>query len=558
MSSVSFTMDNHQSSPNNVHKPPPLDTYKLNMKDPKVVQAMEKSRIEIQILEERLHQAQLGGGHDAVKRHLKRNKLLPRDRIELLVDPGTPLLELSALAGYDPVDNIPSGGIVTAIGVVAGQLCVMVANDATYKGGTYQPITCKKHLRAQEIALENELPCIYLVDSGGAYLPKQAEVFPDKYHFGRIFYNQATLSSRNIPQIAVVCGSCTAGGAYVPSMSDETVMVKGNGTIFLGGPPLVKAAIGEIVTAEELGGAHVHCTTSGVSDHLAQNEQDAMRITRDIVASLGRPPMPSPTDNNNYEEPLFSPTELRGVLPLDPKEPLDVRLILARVLDGSRFHEFKKNYGATLVCGFGKIMGQDVGIVANNGILFSESALKGAHFIQLCAQRGIPLVFLQNITGFIVGKKYEHEGIAKNGAKLVMAVATAKVPKITLIVGGSYGAGNYGMCGRAYSPRFLYMWPSAKIGVMGGEQAATVLSTIQRDNMEARGQTWSAEEEAAFQKPILDKYNEENSAYYSTSRLWDDGIIDPADTRMVLGCSLAVARRVGCEPNESKFGVFRM
>jgi 3-methylcrotonyl-CoA carboxylase beta subunit len=540
------------------HKLPPLDSYKLNMKDPKVMQAMEKSRLEVQTLEHRLQQVQLGGGHEAVKRHLKRNKLLPRDRIELLVDPGTPLLELSALAGYDPdpAENIPSGGIVTAIGIVSGQPCILVANDATYKGGTYQPITCKKHLRAQEIALENNLPCIYLVDSGGAYLPKQADVFPDKYHFGRIFFNQATLSASNIPQIAVVCGSCTAGGAYVPSMSDETIMVKGNGTIFLGGPPLVKAAIGEVVTAEELGGAYVHCTTSGVSDHLAQNEQDAMRITRDIVASLGR--RPAEEVSMDYEEPLFSPTELRGVLPLDPKEPMDVRLVLARVLDGSRFHEFKKNYGTTLVCGFGKIMGQDVGIVANNGILFSESALKGAHFIQLCAQRGIPIVFLQNITGFIVGKKYEHEGIAKNGAKLVMAVATAKVPKITLIVGGSYGAGNYGMCGRAYSPRFLYMWPSAKIGVMGGEQAANVLSTVQRDNMEARGQEWSTEEEEAFKKPILDKYLEESSAYYSTSRLWDDGIIDPADTRMVLGCSLAVARRVGCEPNESKYGVFRM
>jgi 3-methylcrotonyl-CoA carboxylase beta subunit len=552
-SAASFLID---SSPH--HKPPPLDSYTLNLKDPKVVQAMEKSRLEVQTLEHRLQQVQLGGGHEAVQRHLKRNKLLARDRIELLVDPGTPLLELSALAGYDPdpAENIPSGGIVTAIGIVSGQPCILVANDATYKGGTYQPITCKKHLRAQEIALENNLPCIYLVDSGGAYLPKQADVFPDKYHFGRIFFNQATLSASNIPQIAVVCGSCTAGGAYVPSMSDETVMVKGNGTIFLGGPPLVKAAIGEVVTAEELGGAHVHCTTSGVSDHLAQNEPDAMRITRDIVASLGRrPPEEVPMD---YEEPLFSPTELRGVLPLDAKEPMDVRLVLARVLDGSRFHEFKKNYGTTLVCGFGKIMGQDVGIVANNGILFSESALKGAHFIQLCAQRGIPIVFLQNITGFIVGKKYEHEGIAKNGAKLVMAVATAKVPKITLIVGGSYGAGNYGMCGRAYSPRFLYMWPSAKIGVMGGEQAANVLSTVQRDNIEARGQEWSTEEEEAFKKPILDKYLEESSAYYSTSRLWDDGIIDPADTRMVLGCSLAVARRVGCEPNESKYGVFRM
>lgn len=539
------------------HALPQLNSYVLNLKDPSVQQSMDRTNLQVLELERRLDRVRLGGGSTAVARHIKRHKLLPRDRMELLVDPGTPLLELSALAGYDddPTLNLPSGGIVTAIGVVAGQLCMMIGNDATVKGGTYQPITCKKHLRAQEIALENHLPCIYLVDSGGAYLPRQAEVFPDRDHFGRIFYNQATLSSKNIPQIAVVCGSCTAGGAYVPSMSDETIMVQGNGTIFLGGPPLVKAAIGEIVTAEELGGAHVHCTVSGVSDHLARNEQEAMLKARDIVASLGRPPMPTLPE---YEEPLFDPKELRGVLPFDAKQPMDVRMVLARILDASAFHEFKESYGTTLVCGFGKIMGQQVGIVANNGILFSESALKGAHFIQLCCQRGIPIVFLQNITGFIVGKKYEHEGIAKNGAKLVTAVATAKVPKITVILGGSYGAGNYGMCGRAYSPRFLYMWPGAKIGVMGGEQAASVLSTIQRDSMEARGEEWSAEDEAAFQRPILKKYEEENSAYFSTSRLWDDGIIDPADTRMVLGCSLAVARRVGCEPNETKFGVFRM
>lgn len=536
------------------HLPPQLDKYALNMNDPNVQKSWDRTNRQVAELESRLKNVQLGGGHEAVQRHASRNKLLPRQRIELLVDPGTPLLELSALAGAD--DGLPSGGIVTAVGIVAGQPCIMIANDATVKGGTYQPITCKKHLRAQEIALENDLVCIYLVDSGGAYLPRQAEVFPDRDHFGRIFFNQATLSSRNTPQIAVVCGSCTAGGAYVPSMSDETVMVKGNGTIFLGGPPLVKAATGEEVTAEDLGGAHVHCTTSGVSDHLAQDEADAMRITRDIVSSLGRPPMEQPS--TKWEEPLYDPKELRGVLPLDPKQPMDVRMVLARVLDGSRFHEFKANYGTTLLCGFGKIMGQDVGIIANNGILFSESALKGAHFIQLCCQRGIPLVFLQNITGFMVGQKYEHEGIAKNGAKLVTAVATAKVPKITMIIGGSYGAGNYGMCGRAYSPRFLYMWPGSKIGVMGGEQAANVLATVQRDNIEARGNSWSDEEEQAFKQPLLDKYEEENSAYYSTSRMWDDGIIDPADTRMVLGCSLSVARRVGCEPNETKFGVFRM
>jgi len=401
------------------------------------------------------------------------------------------------------------------------------------------------------------LPCIYLVDSGGAFLPQQDRVFPDKFHFGRIFYNQAQMSSRNIPQIAVVCGSCTAGGAYVPSMSDETVMVKGNGTIFLGGPPLVKAATGQEVTAEELGGAEVHCTTSGVADHMATTEPDAFRITRDIIASLGRPSS-TISSVSAWDEPLFPPRELGGVLPIDPKQPTDVRLVLARVLDGSRFHEFKANYGTTIVTGFGQIFGQDVGIIANNGILFSESAQKAAHFVELCCQRGIPIVFLQNITGFMVGKKYEHEGIAKHGAKLVTAVATARVPKITLIFGGSYGAGNYGMCGRAYSPRFLYMWPGAKISVMGGEQAANVLSTIQRDNIEAKGNTWSAEEEAEFQRPILEKYERESSAYYSTSRLWDDGIIDPADTRMVLGCSLAVARREGCEPNTTKFGVFRM
>lgn len=536
------------------HQLPVLEKYKLDLKDLKVKESMKRTQSQVEELNARLERVRLGGGSEAVKRHHARNKMLPRERIELLVDPGKPLLELSALAGDH--DDAPSGGIVTAIGVVSGQLTMMIANDATVKGGTYLPITCKKHLRAQEVAMENDLPCIYLVDSGGAFLPRQAEVFPDKDHFGRIFYNQANLSSRNIPQIAVVCGSCTAGGAYVPSMSDETIMVKGNGTIFLGGPPLVKAATGQDVTAEALGGAQVHCNTSGVSDHLAKNEPDAMRITRDIMSTLGRPsPLPQ---GGPWEEPLFDPMELRGVLPLDPKQPMDVRLVLARVLDGSRFHEFKRNYGTTLVCGFGKIMNQDVGIIANNGILFSESALKGAHFIQLCSQRGIPIVFLQNITGFMIGQKYEHEGIAKHGAKLVTAVATAKVPKITMVIGGSYGAGNYGMAGRAYSPRFLYMWPNAKIGVMGGEQAASVLSTIQRDKIEAQGSQWSSAQEADFKRPILSKYEQESSAYYSTSRLWDDGIIDPADTRTVLGCSLAVARRVGCNPNETKYGVFRM
>jgi 3-methylcrotonyl-CoA carboxylase beta subunit len=521
---------------------------------------MQRTRDQVTELERLVHKVQQGGGAQAVERHASRNKLLPRDRIQRLVDPGTPLLELSALAGYDadPAQDIPSGGIVTAIGVVSGQLCMMIANDATVKGGTYYPITVKKHLRAQEIAMENDLPCIYLVDSGGAYLPKQADVFPDKYHFGRIFYNQAHMSGRNIPQVAVVCGSCTAGGAYVPSMSDETIIVQGNGTIFLGGPPLVKAATGEEVSAEDLGGARVHAEGSGVVDHMAVNEEDALRMTRDVMASLGRPPMQDQMSTTSWEEPIYDPRELGGVLPVDSKKSVDVRLILARILDGSRFHEFKANYGKTLVTGFGKIMGQDVGIIANNGILFSESALKGAHFVQLCCQRGIPIVFLQNITGFMVGQKYEREGIAKNGAKLVTAVSNATVPKITMIFGGSYGAGNYGMCGRAFGPRFLYMWPNARISVMGGSQAANVLSTVQRDNIESRGGSWSEEEEAAFQQPILEKYEHESSAYFSTSHLWDDGIIDPADSRAVLGYSLAAARRVGCEPNKTKFGVFRM
>ncbi|CAB9505586.1 Methylcrotonoyl-CoA carboxylase beta chain, mitochondrial [Seminavis robusta] len=547
------------------HLPPPLLDCDLDTKSPSFQEAMERTHLQVKELNSCLETVRQGGGPNAVERHLQRNKFLPRDRIQRLVDPGTPLLELSPLAGWDAKamqtdEPIPSGGIVTAIGMVAGKMAMIIANDATVKGGTYFPITVKKHLRAQEIALENKLPCIYLVDSGGAYLPKQADVFPDRDHFGRIFFNQATMSSRNIPQIAVVCGSCTAGGAYVPSMSDETVIVEKNGTIFLGGPPLVKAATGETVSAEDLGGAHVHTGTSGVADHRAANEKEAMRITRDIMASLGT----GTADNasaiatEGWEEPRFDPKELGGVLPIDPKQPVDVRLVLARILDGSRFHEFKSNFGTTLVTGFGKIMGQDVGIIANNGILFSESAQKGAQFVQLCCQRGIPILFLQNITGFMVGQKYEHEGIAKHGAKLVTAVSTAKVPKLTLILGGSFGAGNYGMCGRAFGPRFLYMWPGARISVMGGEQAANVLSTVQRDNIEARGGTWSEEEEADFQRPILEKYESEGSAYYSTSKLWDDGIIDPADTRMVLGCSLAVARRAGCEPNETKFGVFRM
>lgn len=537
----------------NGHSLPALEQYKIDPEDAGFQASMERTRHQVKELNASLLQIKQGGSVEAVKRHHERNKLLPHERIEHLVDPGTPLLELSPLAGC--LQHIHRGGIMTAIGTVAGQLCMMIANDATVKGGTYHPITVKKHLRAQEIAMENRLPCIYLVDSGGAYLPEQADVFPDKHHFGRIFYNQAHMSSMAIPQISVVCGSCTAGGAYVPSMSDENIIVKGTGTIFLGGPPLVKAATGEVVSAEELGGANIHTQISGVADHLAENELAALRMARDIVASLG---MPSMTKTGHWDEPLFDTRELGGILPVDSKQTMDVRLLLARILDGSRFHEFKKHYGSTLVTGFGKIMNQDVGIIANNGILFSESALKGAHFVELCCQRGIPIVFLQNITGFMVGQKYEHEGIAKHGAKLVTAVSTAKVPKITVVVGGSFGAGNYGMCGRAFSPRFLYMWPNARISVMGGEQAASVLATVQRDNKEARGEVWTSDEEVEFKRPILEKYADESAAYYSTSHLWDDGIIDPADTRLVLGQSLSVARRVGCEPNATKFGVFRM
>lgn len=553
------------------HLPPPLKGCELDRNSDAYQQAVRRTDRLVAELETRLQDARLGGGIHSVQRHLARGKELPRDRINRLVDPGTPVLELSALAGYseDVSANIPSGGIVTAIGVVAGQHCMMIANDATVKGGTYYPVTVKKHLRAQEIAMENELPCIYVVDSGGAYLPAQADVFPDKHHFGRIFYHQANMSARNIPQIAVVCGSCTAGGAYVPSMSDETVIVRGNGTIFLGGPPLVQAATGEVVTADDLGGAVVHTSKSGVADHLASTEAEALQRTRDIVASLGRPPPNQPSAL--YEEPLYAANELRGIIPVDPKQSMDVRLVIARIVDGSRFHEFKENYGTTLITGFAKIMGQDVGIVANNGILFSESATKGAHFVQLCCQRGIPLLFLQNITGFMVGSKYEHEGIAKHGAKLVTAVATASVPKLTVILNSSYGAGNYGMCGRAFGPRFLFMWPNARISVMGGEQAANVLATVQRGNIdksnaskikagrEAEVVEWSESDEAAFKQPIIDKFEHESSAYFSTSRLWDDGIIDPADTRTVLGHSLAIARRTGCDPpNATKFGLFRM
>jgi acetyl-CoA carboxylase carboxyltransferase component len=507
-------------------------------------------------LEQHVHEVQQGGGEEAIAKHRKRDKLLARERIQLLCDPDTPFLELSALAAWDMYDNeAPSAGIVTGIGVIEGQECVIVANDATVKGGTYYPITVKKHLRAQEIAEQNHLPCIYLVDSGGAYLPLQAEVFPDRDHFGRIFYNQARMSSQRIPQIAVVMGSCTAGGAYVPAMSDETVIVRGNGTIFLGGPPLVKAATGEEVSAEELGGADVHCRTSGVTDHYATNDQHALAICRSIVSHLNRRKY-IPWEIRQPKPPRYDASELYGIVPKDGRKSYDVHEVIARLVDDSDFHEFKALYGTTLVCGFAHLMGYPVGIIANNGILFSESALKATHFIELCAQRQTPLIFLQNITGFMVGRQYENGGIAKDGAKMVMAVANAPVPRFTVIIGGSFGAGNYGMCGRAYSPRQLWMWPNARISVMGGLQAATVLATIRKENLVARGKAMTTEEEATFMQPILDKYEQEGSPYYSTARLWDDGIIDPRDTRTVLG--LGIAASLNAPLPETPFGVFRM
>jgi 3-methylcrotonyl-CoA carboxylase beta subunit len=497
-----------------------------------------------------------GGGEKARERHLLRGKLLPRDRIDALLDPGTPFLELSQLAAYDVYDEpVPAAGILTGVGRVAGRECVVVANDATVKGGTYYPLTVKKHLRAQEIARENRLPCVYLVDSGGANLPNQDEVFPDRDHFGRIFYNQATLSAEGIAQIAVVMGSCTAGGAYVPAMSDQSVIVRNQGTIFLGGPPLVKAATGEVVTAEELGGADVHSRTSGVTDHYANDDRHALALTRRIVGTLNRPKRVD-LELREPAEPLYPAEELHGIVPADTRKPFEVREVIARITDGSEFGEFKALYGTTLVCGVAHIFGYPVGIIANNGILFSESALKGAHFIELCCQRGIPLVFLQNITGFMVGRKYEAGGIAKDGAKLVTAVACARVPKFTMIIGGSFGAGNYGMCGRAYSPRFLWMWPNARISVMGGEQAASVLAQVRRDGMEAGGKIWPAESEEAFKAPIREKYEREGHPYYASARLWDDGIIDPADTRMVLGLGISAALNAPIEP--TRFGIFRM
>jgi 3-methylcrotonyl-CoA carboxylase beta subunit len=497
-----------------------------------------------------------GGNERARERHTGRGKLLPRDRVDRLLDPGSPLLELAPLAAdgmYD--DECPGAGIITGIGRVSGRECVIVANDATVKGGTYYPVTVKKHLRAQEVALHNRLPCLYLVDSGGAFLPRQDEVFPDREHFGRIFYNQATMSARGIPQVAAVLGSCTAGGAYVPAMSDEAVIVREQGTIFLGGPPLVKAATGEIVTAEELGGGELHSRVSGVTDHLADDDEHALAIVRRIVSTFGSR-SPSPWEITRSVQPRHSPAELYDVVPPDPRVPYDVHEVITRVVDDSQFAEFKAEYGKTLVTGFARIHGHPVGIIANNGVLFGESAQKGAHFIELCDKRATPLLFLQNIAGFMVGRDYEAGGIAKHGAKMVTAVSCARVPKLTVVIGGSYGAGNYSMCGRAYSPRFLWMWPNARISVMGGEQAASVLATVRGDQLEAAGTPWSADEQEAFKTPIRDQYEAQGNPYYSTARLWDDGIIDPAETRTVLGLALAVCANAPLDP--ISYGVFRM
>ena len=513
-------------------------------------------RAQVEDLREKASTVSAGGGPAAREKHTARGKLLPRDRVDQLLDPGSPFLEIGQLAAWGMYDgDAPAAGMIAGIGRVHGTECMVIANDATVKGGTYYPMTVKKHLRAQEIAEQNQLPCVYLVDSGGAFLPKQDEVFPDREHFGRIFYNQANMSAQGIPQIAVVMGSCTAGGAYVPAMSDDTVIVKNQGTIFLGGPPLVKAATGEVVSAEDLGGGDVHTRLSGVADHLADNDTHALAIARRIVANLNRT-RPTTVQLDAVEEPVYDPEEIYGIVPRDTRTPFDVREIIARVVDGSRFDEFKARYGSTLVTGFARLFGAPVGILANNGILFSESAQKGAHFIELCAQRRIPLLFLQNITGFMVGRKYENAGIAKDGAKLVTAVATAKVPKITLITGGSFGAGNYGMCGRAYSPRFLWMWPNARISVMGGEQAAAVLATVRRDGIEARGGEWPVAEEEAFKAPIREQYEEQGHPYYATARLWDDGVVDPAQTRRMLGLSLFAT--LNAPIPETRFGLFRM
>ena len=539
----------------------PIISTKLDFRSEDFKKNSEAMRIIVDDLKNKLSEVSKGGGDLARAKHVSRGKLLPRDRVKLLLDPGTPFMEFSALAamGMYPEKNgqdaAPSAGIVTGIGSIAGQECVIICNDATVKGGTYFPMTVKKHLRAQEIAEENHLPCGYLVDSGGANLPNQDEVFPDRDHFGRIFFNQANMSAKNIPQIAVVMGSCTAGGAYVPAMSDESIIVKEQGTIFLGGPPLVKAATGEIVSAEDLGGADVHTRLSGVVDHLAQDDAHALLIARQIVGNLNRPKN-SFLQRRPRKDPLYDLKDIYGIIPVDTRKPFDVREIIARLVDGSEFDEFKARYGTTLVTGFAHIDGYPVGIIANNGILFSESALKGAHFIELCCQRKIPLIFLQNITGFMVGRKYENEGIARNGAKMVTAVATASVPKFTVIIGGSFGAGNYGMCGRAFQPRMLWMWPNARISVMGGEQAASVLATVKRDGIESKGGSWSQSEEAEFKAPILEQYEHQGHPYYASARLWDDGVIDPCDTRRIL--SLGISASLNAPISETKFGLFRM
>ncbi|MBI3155553.1 MAG: methylcrotonoyl-CoA carboxylase [Burkholderiales bacterium] len=535
----------------------PALTSKLNPRSDEFQASAQAMRLLVADLNDKLAQVALGGGEAARAKHTARGKLLPRERVEMLLDADTPFLEVGALAGLGLYDGAaPGGGIVAGIGRVAGIECMVVCNDATVKGGSYFPITVKKHLRAQEIAQANRLPCVYLVDSGGANLPTQDEVFPDRDHFGRIFYNQAQMSAQGIPQIAVVMGSCTAGGAYVPAMSDETIIVREQGTIFLGGPPLVKAAIGEVVSAEDLGGGDVHTRLSGVADHLAENDLHALALARSVVANLNwrkpdqmlrQPPRP----------PACDPAELHGVIPTDPRKPYDVREVIARIVDGSDFDEFKSRFGTTLVTGFAHIEGMPVGIVANNGILLSDSACKGAHFVELCCQRRVPLIFLQNITGFMVGRKVENEGIARHGAKMVTAVATATVPKFTIIIGGSFGAGNYGMCGRAYAPRFLWMWPNARISVMGGEQAASVLATVKRDAIEARGGSWGADDEEAFKAPIRAQYEQQGHPFYASARLWDDGVIDPADTRRVLALAISASLNAPI-PERPQFGVFRM
>ena len=534
---------------------PQIDSQ-IDTRSPDFIANAAALRAAVDDLKQQLHKVSEGGGEKARAKHTERGKLLPRERIRALLDPGSPFLELSPLAAHGMYDDAaPCAGVITGIGRVCDTEVMVVANDATVKGGTYFPLTVKKHLRAQEVALENHLPCIYLVDSGGAFLPLQDEVFPDREHFGRIFYNQARLSALNIPQIAVVMGSCTAGGAYVPAMSDETIIVREQGTIFLGGPPLVKAATGEVVDAEALGGADVHTSISGVADHFAEDDAHALALAREAVARLNRVKS-MPLKVQAPVEPKYAAEDIYGIVPRDTRIPFDIRELIARIVDGSELHEFKARYGKTLVCGFAHIYGYPVGIVANNGILFAESALKGAHFIELCNQRNVPLVFLQNITGFMVGRKYENAGIAKDGAKMVTAVACSHVPKFTVITGGSFGAGNYAMCGRGYSPRFLWMWPNARISVMGGEQAASVLATVKRDGIEAAGKSWSAEDEAQFKNPIRAQYERQGHPYYASARLWDDGVIDPIDTRRVLGLAISAAMNAPIVPG--RFGVFRM